>query len=534
LAQKNRSLARPLNSRQLSHVRSVSEGVRPTSSDSFHSALAPEDVYIPPKLELSESNLAKLNRSQKALPLRPSFSMGTLIPRLMIDKDLPPIPRRPVPIQVVAEVDTSLAQSSVPKVTKDDIEIGRKMWSLFPAPSKSMDLARPATSGGIGHMTKISKSWSRDQLTQHPLRSAPRPADSGSHREVGPVHSRPSIETGRSSTTERFVRLKRSFSTIGTKSGRPSKQRSNSVVEHRRKWSVGLPSKMHVKRTIGIKGSHVRNKSPSATTSTNQNDSTSTKSEPIGIYDPVSKMWLIPPTIAGPRLGIYDPESQQWLTPSPRSDSYRKTAPVQVTETPTLFAGAVPNHSSSDEIPEEGPESETLVQESSQVLETEPSKKVETGGDAEEIGENEEQGNGALSLAEKLEIIRYNPLTRTLSSAPNTTLRNQPSTIISASDSMDSDHIIIPANRPWKPSRILGVSTPPDGTALSALAKYEDVNVFSEKTAHPIIDNARSSIESGSGYMSFESDYDGKKKDWKGLWKKLKGSNNTKKHEIST
>jgi len=132
----------------------------------------------------------------------------------------------------------------------------------------------------------------------------------------------------------------------------------------------------------------------------------------------------------------------------------------------------------------------------------------------ETVGTVEEEEQGALSLAEKLEIIRYNPLTRTFST-PNTSVVNSQSLIANSVDGSTSTLHEVNRPRPWKPGQLLGLNAPPRDNGLDGTPLDDDNLAILQLT--PPSARANGSIETGSGYMSFASDYEGRGRDWKSL-----------------
>jgi hypothetical protein len=416
------------------------------------------------------------HRNEKALPPDPSLSMVSIMPKNLVDKELPALPRRPVGGYLSDTDIVSSPSSTIAKVTKDDIEVGRHTssgWSLFPT-VKPSEIKRPATSTGNYFTHRETKeipnsisSNSSSPVTALPtipsaspvLRPTLGQANSDTHLQNDRDQLKPEV------FTNRLGRLRKSFSVIGNINKKPKRGHSSQPTGLRRKWSMlhlSTKSRTSAGRQdaapeLGNPDHPARSWSPPALHNAN---------EPVGIYDPASKMWLIPQKSREASYGIYDPDSQQWLAPSPRTDSYRKEVKIDDQDHKTNTA----------------------------------MRKDEVEGEGEE--------HGALSLAEKLEIIRYNPLIRTFST-PTTTIHNRPST--SNSDTGTP--------RPWKAGRVLGITTPPTEDFASGLPMDEDMVVFPDRMMHSV---TRSSTEgSGSGYMSFESHEENQRKDWKGFWKSV-------------
>ncbi|KAF2419022.1 hypothetical protein EJ08DRAFT_44028 [Tothia fuscella] len=487
------------NSHQLSHTRTVSEGMRITGPKTAIPALVPIDAQPTTPMELSAANLAQLNQNyhggQKELPQRPSFPPVIQLPQSTTDKKLPSIPRRPVPVLPTFQQSPSPELSpSRPNGTKDDIDVGRELWSLFPAAPRSNTVARPVTSAGHGrgkstsaivHESRTSEELGdaiHEDTTVHALQDRPRPRAASENR------------------AERFVRLRRSFSSFRAKASRPHRVRENAVSEPHKKW---MPFMIDPNKTPATNMPGQHEQMPRAL----PHPKSGHEPEPVGIYDPVAKMWLIPQASHAAHFGIYDPESKQWLTPSPRNDSYHLHVKPLIPEEEDHDDGT-----SAVSIERDG----LITQVEIPVVD----------GHGEDV--DEEEGVGALSLAEKLEIIRYNPMTRTLSTTPtNTTLRHKSSTITSVGEI--SDGVLAP--RPWKAAKVLGIPTPPPTDEIHSpeVGNSDDDVLFSAKNARSGFNTSGASTETGSGYMSFESDYDGKRKDWKGIWKKIKHSSNLRK-----
>jgi hypothetical protein len=459
----------------------VSEIVWPTPFASF-------DRRVSRRHSLSglpaADELPQTSRSEKALPPEPYLSTVSLLRRSLVDKELPALPRRPVggypsDTDILLKPSHTTTLTTTPKVTKDDIEVGRHKphgWSLFPT-VRPKELKRPVTSTGYNTPNRDTEETPGSAHTSNssPVTALPviphsRPASRSSFREANlEPRSRSDgdqtmPEVPVENKNHRFGRLRKSFSVIGNMNKKPKRSHSSQPTGLRRKWSMLYMSakskpgtgRQSTSPEIGDVDHASRTWSPPAP---NENK------DPVGIYDPASKMWLVTQQSRSASFGIYDPESQQWLSPSPRIDSNRKEAKQDDYD---LDANkVVPN--------------------------------------VEVINEDEEQG--ALSLAEKLEILRYNPLTRTFST-PTTTIHNRPST--SNSDTGPP--------RAWKAGKILGITTPPTEDFASDLPMEEAMD-SRYRMMHSV---ARSSSEgSGSGYMSFESHEEHQKKDWKGFWRNV-------------
>jgi hypothetical protein len=461
--------------RKQDHHRSVSEVLWPTPLALFDRGTHAQDVTKLPAVELPpvEYGSDQMLALEKALPvLSPS-------PKGLLDKQLPALPRRPVG-GYHSKTDSA---ASTPKVTMDDIEVGRhttSIWSLFPMP-KSMELERPATSTGYNtlpnHLPKPSLSALpefsetvptalpslRRAATASSLRDGHIPV--ASHLQYGQTQLAP--QDPKEAHGPRIGRLKKSFSVLGNITKRPSAHRGSQPTGLRKKWSALYLSTKAKNSHDGQNISAADENNLHATQTRSQpspNDGrTGVPVEPVGIYDPTSRMWLIPQKSNAASFGIYDPDSRQWLAPSPRIDSFRRN-----------MGTAVEDH------PKRGASLDTEVT-------------------------HEEEEQGALSLAEKLEMIRYNPLTRTFST-PATTVRAHPSTSNSMSDTSPSV--------PWKGGGPLGITTSQAEENASGLPEEEEIFVF------PPHRFTRSyTEESGSGYMSFESHEERQKKNWKSIWK---------------
>jgi hypothetical protein len=452
--------------RKQEHHRSVSEIVRPKPFVSNDNYVSSRDVSAVLKEDsiLYPVNKPQLPAKNNYFPSQASFSMASLLPRSVIDKELPALPRRPVGgYQSDTERNMAKFSNARPYATKDDIEVGRQTsskWSLFPK-SGIAGASRPATSNGYRSSNQKNPTQTPAALFENPSPEPnPRPTlrRAATESQLRIDQAQPEIEPLPEATNDRLGRLRRSLSVLGNM----KKKHSSQPTGLRRKWSILYLSSKFKPNSTDKQNTFLEED----TDNLDSNDGhMSTTLDPVGIYDPVSKMWLIPPKSRTTSFGIYDPDSQQWLAPSPRIDSYRKVENV-----------------GDGELKERGA-----------VLKR------------DDVDEDEE--HGALSLAEKLEMIRYNPMTRTFST-PTTTLHNRPSTSNSANE----------PPRPWKAGKILGLAAPPIDNFASDLP-VGDTLIFPERMKHPV---ARSlTEESGSGYLSFESHEENTRRDWKGIWKNV-------------
>jgi hypothetical protein len=278
-----------------------------------------------------------------------------------------------------------------------------------------------------------------------------------------------------------YMRLKKSFSMLTNMSKRSGRESPNENSDRRRIRSLfHRPSKL-----LRNEKQDVRHDTPTSESNSWSLDiPTSTQrytgnlgTEPVGIYDPITKMWLTPqksPTRT--RFGVYDPDSKQWMAPSPRSDSLRRVIQLNKSVSSTT------NRDSGDT-------------------------------------EATEDEQGALSLAEKLEIIRYNPLTRTLSTPNTSVMPNRPSTADTVGQSTLASHHENGKAKPWKPGQVLGLSGPPEEDLMDPAHLEDDLTIAFPAKFTARFTEVNRSMESGSGYMSFESDYEVKGRDWRGLFK---------------
>jgi hypothetical protein len=439
-------------------------------------------------------------RFWKELPSRPSVSSGLASPRNVIDKQLPPIPRRPIgrskSLNSSAEVLPPLRRAK----TTNDLKAKDHLWSLFPKTTQSIDIGRPATANGYTPFNSGPRKWSfqaspvvdESNVPQSPgltqvttiedLRARARVLMEAQKPLLPPPPPPPMQEV---EAPQRHLRLKKSFAlltSLSKKTEGSGHDRNLSDGNSRIRSLFRRPSK-----PLRVSEHHTPTSETGPPNAAQFRSIPESRPEPIvdqpplspvGMYDPVSRMWLTPqksPTRT--QFGVFDPESKKWMAPSPRSDSLRRIVAID------------------------------------------PNGTIDSGQrDSSATDRTDEEEEGALSLAEKLEIIRYKPLSRTFSS-PGTSIEPSQSMITHSLTRTETASTLQTLQlqdrpRPWKPGQLLGLKAPPkdnglDGTPLDD-EDLEDLN-FTPPFAH-----GNNSFDQGSGYMSFESDQEAR-----GSWKVL-------------
>lgn len=378
------------------------------------------------------------NVTSKQLPPRPQSSRHGSLPRNVIDKDLPRIPRRPVGGEEALKLKAK---------TTDDIPSNKVVWSLFPKPSDSPEVSRSASSSGYYPFNAGPKKVSSPSALAlvDEGRGDAQEADSRQ-----PTPEPPSI--GVVVTTDdapepaqiylpasRTVKLKRSLSKL---TGKSNRLEEHSPINSRK--GIGFfqrptqPQPLRFRQLSAPEQSKPSPLSPLSQLSPGHKAGTPTPThnavlsgvaEPVGIYDHVNKMWLTPQPRKSSHFGVFDPESKQFLLPAPRLDSLRQPVSIEA-------SAAV---------------SQSDVNRLSIVTEDEARDK---GEEEEEVDGAYEEGEGALSLAEKLEIIRRRPSRLGHTPAPSSL-----NSWYSAAEDLEKSPKAVA--RPWKAGKILGLDRPP-------------------------------------------------------------------------
>lgn len=434
----------------------------------------------------------------KELPLRPSVSSGLASPRRMIDKKLPPIPRRPVGRSRSLESSAEMLPSLRRIKTTNDLEAKDHVWSLFPKPtqSQSIDLGRPVKPGPHKWSFEASPVVKEAKLPETSMQKATFEEMKVKPRELmeaeNPSPLPPPPPKQEVDPSQRHLRIKKSFARLTNLSKRPD------GIGHGRNFSDGSgrirslfrrPSKL---LRGGENGAPTLEPGPPKSTPIQSIPVSKPKAideqpplSPVGIYDPVTRMWLIPqksPTRT--QFGVFDPESRTWMAPSPRTDSLRGVVAADANTT----VGS--------------------------------NQRASTASDVSY--ENEE---GALSLAEKLEIIRYRPLRQTISSPATSIepLSKEAMHSLERTETQDTSSTFQTLQlqdrpRPWKPGQILGLKGPPKENGLDG-TPLDDDGLENLNFTPPFAMHGNNSND-GSGYMSFESEQV-TRAPWKALMKNV-------------
>lgn len=492
----------------MSHRRSRSDVLSYNQDDllSDREAILRVGFITSPSVSVSPVSQRPGVRYWKELPLRPSVSSSLTSPRNPIDKQLPPLPRRTVgrskSLDSRAEVLPSLRRSR----TTSDLKEKNHVWSLFPkmTPSPSIDLGRPIVApwplvpGGQKFSFEIAPSFVESELPGSPssaqkdhvedLRSKVRELMEAQDSPPPPLPP-PKQEV---ESPQRHLRLKKSFARLTNRTKKPEgagHERNVSDGGSRIKSLFRRPSKL---MRLGESGNTVpeagaSNAAPieSIPESRPEPVVAPPPQSPVGIYDPVAKMWLTPqqsPTRT--QFGVFDPESRIWMAPSPRTSSLRQV----VTADARSMVGSNLRDSTATDI-------------------------------------SYEEEEGALSLAEKLEIIRYKPRTRTISS-PNTSIEPSSKEVMPSLKRVESKEStstfqtmqLQDRPRPWKPGQLLGLKAPPKDNGLDG-TPLDDDGLEDFHFTPPFAMHQNSSID-GSGYMSFESEQE-PRAPWKSLMKNV-------------
>jgi hypothetical protein len=367
----------------------------------------------------------------------------------------------------------------------EDFKAKDHLWSLFPKISQSMDTERPAISNGYTPFNSRPREWSFDMAQE--VNGAVGPHDqvlkqvtTKDDLRATTLEEEPeSVPTGDTEPPQRYVRLKKSFSLLTSRSKRLERGIERNLSDGSRiRLLFRRPSKLL--RNADREGENASPKSELGHRSwtpaqpIRESQGSNPPLSPVGIYDPVSKMWLTPqksPTRT--QFGVFDPESKKWMAPSPRSDSLRRVVGIDQEEL------------------------------------TPPNQRESSATDR-----TDEEEQGALSLAEKLEIIRHKPMSRTFST-PGTSIMPSPS--FHAPSKAETGSTIQVQDRPrlWKPGQLLGLKAPPKDNGLDG-TPLDDDNLAT-LTFVPPYARGNDSMEAGSGYMSFESEHEVRKRDWKVL-----------------
>lgn len=492
----------------MSHRRSRSDilSYNQDEAPSDREAILRVGFITSPSVSVSPVSQRPGRRYSKELPLRPSVSSGLTSPRNLVDKKLPPIPRRPVgrsrSLDGRAEGLPALRRSR----TTSDIKTNEHVWSLFPRTTEpqSVNSRRPMTSPR--HVPE-PKKWSFEEspaLDRGTLPGSPPVAQKDPvddlrvrARQLMGARDPPPVSlpqpTQEVVSPQRHLRLKRSIARLTNLSKKPE------GAGHERKVSDGgsrlrslfrRPSKLLRVGESGNTTSEFGVANAVAIRSIPESGPGPIVAQPplspVGIYDPVTKMWLTPQTSpTRTQFGVFDPESRVWMAPGPRSDSLQKVTTIDANTT----ASSNPRDSSASDI-------------------------------------SYELEEGALSLAEKLEMIRYKPLSRTISSL-DTSMEPLTKEIMpslkrtNSGESISTFHTaqVQDRPRPWKPGQLLGLKAPPkdnrpDGTPLDD-EDLEDLDFRPSFSMHQ-----NNSID-GSGYMSLDTEQEEAKAPWKSLMKNV-------------
>jgi hypothetical protein len=426
-------------------------------------------------------------RLWKELPSRPSISSGWTSPQNMVDKQLPPIPRRPVGRSRSLESGVEVLQPLRRTKTADSLKVKDHVWSLFPKMSQSIDMERPTTAGGYMPFNSGPKKWSFEAAPATEEKIVPQSPESIQVTTIEDLKARARvlIEAQKPppmqeiEAPQRYPRLKKSFSLLTNLSKKTERGHERNSSDSR-----GIRALFHRPSKL-LRGGDNRSSTlePKAHNVTDLKSMPESNADrpplsPVGIYDPASKMWLTPqksPTRT--QFGVFDPESRKWMAPSPRTDSLRRV--VGIDANGTIVSGQ---------------------------------------RDSIATDRTEEEEHGALSLAEKLEIIRYKPLSRTFST-PGTSIEPSQSLVTHSLTRTDTISTLQTLQlqdrpRPWKPGQLLGLRAPPKENGLDGTPLDDDT--LADLSFTPPFARENNSFDQGSGYMSFESEHEAK-----GSWKVL-------------
>ncbi|KAE9962914.1 hypothetical protein EG328_011924 [Venturia inaequalis] len=490
-----------------SHRRSRSDMLNYNQDDllSDREAILRVGFITSPSVSVSPVPQRQSMKYWKELPLRPSASSGMTPPRNLVDKKLPPIPRRPVgrsrSLDDRAEVPPSLRRSK----TTSDLRTKDHVWLLLPkrTESRSMDLERPIVSPrpspGRSKWSEEAPDFSESELPGSPLIAQEDHIEDlrtrarrlmGSQNSPPPPLPQPKQEV---ESPQRHLRLKRSFARLANLSKKPE------GAGHERSGSDGGSSRIRSLFRRPSKMPHV-GESGNTTSEAGISNALPIQSipesrpepivaqpplSPVGISDPVTQMWLTRQTSpTRTELGVFDPESRIWVAPGPRTDSLRKV----VTMDGNAMVGSNPRDSSTSDI-------------------------------------SDEEEEGPLSLAEKLEIIRYKPPSREVSS-PDTSIEPSTKEMMSDLKRTESEESMSTFQtlqlqdrpRPWKPGQLLGLKVPPtdnglDGTPLN----HEGLGAVDFTPSSVTNQN---NLADESGYVSLELEQEARTP-WKSLMRNV-------------
>ncbi|TID27942.1 putative major antigen-like protein [Venturia nashicola] len=451
-------------------------------------------------------------RYRKELPSRPSPSSVLTSSRSLLDKKLPRIPRRPVgrsrSLDGRAEALPSLRRSR----TTSDLKTKDYVWSLFPTTteSRSFDSGRSIIApkpilipGPKEWSSEKSRALNDKELPGSPPMTSPSIAQESlvedwtvrARQLMGAQNSPPAPPPKPKQEIEppqRHLGLKSSFARLTNLSKKPEgagHERSISDGGSRMRSLFRRPSKLlrggendNTTSQVGISNAVSIQSIPE---SSPVPIATQPSPSPVGIYDPVTKMWLkAQESPTRTQFGVFDPESRTWMAPGPRSDSLRRVVAVDA----NTMVGSNPRSSSATDM------------------------------------SYEEEEEGGLSLAEKLEIIRYKPLGRTIST-PDTSIEPSTKEMPSVKRTESEESIFTfqtlqlqDRPRPWKPGQLLGLKAPPKDNGLDG-TPLDDETLEDFNFTPPFAMHRNNSID-GSGYMSFESEQEARAR-WKSLMRSV-------------
>jgi hypothetical protein len=433
-------------------------------------------------------------RYWKELPSRPSVSSGLASPRSMIDKQLPQIPRRPVGRSKSLNSSAEMLHPLRRARTTTDLKAKDHVWSLFPKTTNPTETESSSTTNAYTPFNSGPRKWSFEAVPAVVEKSVPPTSGLTQVTTVEDLRTRAKVLMEAQTSPplpplvqenvapQRHLRLKKSFALL---TNRSKKTETNGHERNASDGSSRIRSIFHRPSKL-LRGSEngvpvTESGFPNETTfgtilesnSAGVADADQPPLSPVGIYDPVSKMWLTPqksPTRT--QFGVFDPESRRWMAPSPRTDSLRRVVAINAN-------GTV----------------------------------VSNERDSFATDRTDEEEEGALSLAEKLEIIRYKPLSRTFSS-PDSSVEPSQSMMTHSLTRTETASTLQTLQfqdrpRPWKPGQLLGLKAPPKDNGLDGTPLDDDdlENLsFTPPFARENFARENHSSDQGSGYMSFESE----------------------------